>query len=108
MSRSHRKTPIFGNTACRSERDDKKRWHKNWRAKERVAQALLSRDRLDEHMPLPENSVGNVWTMGKDGRAYWSATDRAAMAKDVARRTGRSSKEWDALQKRMLHKWMGK
>jgi hypothetical protein len=27
MSRSRRKTPIFGHTTCRSEREDKKLWH---------------------------------------------------------------------------------
>lgn len=35
MSRSRRKTPIVGYSTARSEADDKRLWHKRWRARER-------------------------------------------------------------------------
>ncbi len=93
MSRSFRKTPIFVHTTCRSERQDKKRWHKDLRAKERVAQALLSPEHLDSHMPLHENQVVNVWSMGKDGRHYWPESSREETARKLADRQGVPNKE---------------
>lgn len=108
MSRSYRKTPIFGNTTCRSERQDKKQWHKALRAKERVAQAALSPENLESHMSLHENQVGNVWSMGKDGRQYWSESSRKEMARRFADRQGANPKERAALRDRLLRKWMGK
>ncbi|WP_425357665.1 hypothetical protein [Methylomicrobium album] len=74
MSRSRRKTPIVGHTTCRSERKDKKRWHRRWRTRERIALASASPEALNAHLPLLENQVGNVWSMGKDGRFYWPIT----------------------------------
>lgn len=32
MSRSRRKTPMFGYTTATSEAEDKRIWHKRWRA----------------------------------------------------------------------------
>ena len=68
MSRSRRKTPIVGHTTCRSEREDKKLWHQRWRTHERTALASASPEALCAHLPLLENQVSNVWSMGKDGR----------------------------------------
>ncbi|HBO9252321.1 TPA: hypothetical protein L5D80_003319 [Pseudomonas aeruginosa] len=67
MSRSRRKTPIVGHTTCRSEREDKKLWHQRWRTHERTALASASPEALCAHLPLLENQVSNVWSMGKDG-----------------------------------------
>lgn len=108
MSRSYRKTPIFGHTTCRSERQDKKQWHKALRAKERVAQGLLSPDAFDSHMPLHENQVGDAWSMGKDGHHYWDASSREDTAVTIANRQGKNPAEREALRNRLLHKWMGK
>ena len=108
MSRSYRKTPIFGNTTCRSEKDGKKRWHKALRAKERVAQALLSPESLDSHMPLHENQVGSIWAMGKDGHNYWQKSSQERTARKFANRQGKTPCERKALQNRFLRKWMSK
>lgn len=70
MSRSRRKTPIVGHTTCRSEREDKKLWHQRWRTHERTALASASPDALSAHLPLLENQVSNVWSMGNQVRKF--------------------------------------
>lgn len=78
MSRSRRRTPIFGISTAVSEREDKQRWHRRWRLHERMALRQLCKlreptsDQLDEHMPIDEKTASNVWAMAKDGRQYWS------------------------------------
>jgi hypothetical protein len=108
MSRSRRKTPIFGHTNCRSERDDKQLWHQRWRARERTALSSTSPDRLDAYQPLLENQVGNVWSMGKDGHTYWSLERQKITADRIANEKGRSPQERVSLKKRLLRKWMSK
>lgn len=108
MSRSRRKTPITGITTCRSEREDKKRWHQRWRSRERTALANASPEALNAHLPLLENDVINVWAMGKDGHAYRPARDQADAAEQIANRKGRTPQERTALKQRMLHKSMSK
>jgi hypothetical protein len=108
MSRSRRKTPIVGHTNCRSEREDKKLWHQRWRTHERTALASASPNALSDHLPLLENQVSNVWSMGKDGRFYWPIARQAMMAERIANRQGRSPQERTSLKKRLLRKWMSK
>src|SRR5260363_315098 len=96
MSRSRRKTLIFGHAICRSERKDKQLWHRRWRAGERTLLASASPEALSAHLPLSESQVSDVYWMGKDGRSYWPIARQVAMAKRVA------------LKKRLLRKWMGK
>lgn len=108
MSRSRRKTPITGHTTCRSERQDKKRWHQRWRTRERATLASSTPEDLSGHLPLLENEVSNVWAMGKDGRSYWPIIRQVVMAERIARRKGRNPQECAALKERLLHKWMGK
>ena len=108
MSRSRRKTPITGHTTCRSERQDKKLWHQRWRTRERSTLASSSLEDLTAHLPVLENQVSNVWSMGKDGHSYWSLTRQAAMAEQIAKRKGRNPQERSSLKKRLLRKWMGK
>ena len=108
MSRSHRKTPIIGNTTCRSERQDKKIWHQRWRSRGRNALISASPEALDSHLPLLENQVSNVWSMGKDGHSYWPIADQVVMAEQIANRQGCNPQERASLKKRLLHKWMGK
>jgi hypothetical protein len=108
MSRSRRKTPIVGHTTCRSERENKKLWHQRWRTHERTALASASLNALSDHLPLLENQVSNVWSMGKDGRSYWPIARQAAMAERIANRQGRSPQERTSLKKRLLRKWMSK
>jgi len=108
MSRSRRKTTITGHTSCRSEKQDKKLWHQRWRARERSTLASSSLDGLNAHLPLLENQVSNVWTMGKDGRSYWPIICQVAMADQIANRKGHSPQERSSLKKRLLRKWMSK
>lgn len=108
MSRSLRKKPFFGHTTCRSERDDKKIWHRRWRSRERTALGSASPDALNAYFPLLENQVSSASLMGKDGRAYWPAKRRAATADRIASDKGRTPQECDSLKKRLLRKWMSK
>jgi len=48
VSRSRRKTPIVGYSTARSEADDKRLWHKRWRARERDHLVGLRRERSGE------------------------------------------------------------
>jgi hypothetical protein len=108
MSRSRRKTPIVGHTTCSSEREDKKLWHQRWRTRERTALAGASLDALSAHLPMLENQVGNVSTMGKDGRSYCPDKRQAAVADRIANHKGRTQEERASLKKRLLRKWMSK
>lgn len=72
MSRSRRKNPIISITTCQSERQDKKVWHKRWRARERTALTSTHPEDLENYLTLLEKQVSNVWSMGKDGKQYWA------------------------------------
>jgi hypothetical protein len=65
MSRSRRKTPIFGNTTEDSDKDYKRFEHRRERAK--AKQALLAGEEL---LPDPKE-FGNPWNSRKDGKSYW-------------------------------------
>src|SRR5260364_53826 len=106
MSRSRRKTLIFGHAICRSERKDKQLWHRRWRAGERTLLASASPEALSAHLPLSESQVSDVYWMGKDGRSYWPTARQGAMAKGTARHQVRGRQEPPALKKRLLLKWM--
>jgi hypothetical protein len=108
VSRSRRKTPKFGNTTCRSERQDKKLWHQRWRTSERMALASATPEALSAHLPLLENQVSSVWSMGKDGRSYWPVERQVAMADRIAAHKGHNPQERAALRERLLCKWMAK
>ena len=58
MSRSLRKTPIFGHTTARSEADDKRLWHKRWRASERDQLAKIGAD--TDHVPAGNAATESV------------------------------------------------
>lgn len=62
MSRSRRKTPIFGITTSESESVDKKIWHKAYRRS-------AKQSKCDE--PISHLEHSNVWNMSKDGKRYW-------------------------------------
>ena len=66
MSRSYRRTPIFGITTSRSEKQDKAL--ANRRLRRKVKSRLGTGD---EEMPLLRE-VSDVWSFDKDGKAYWS------------------------------------
>jgi hypothetical protein len=108
VSRSRRKTPIVGMTNCRSERQDKMIWHQRWRTHERTALSSASPEDLNNYLPLVENQVSSIWSMGKDGRSYWSVTRQKIMANRIASKQGRTPREQASLKNRLLRKWMGK
>lgn len=62
MSRSRRKKPICGFTTCRSEKDEKKIWHRELRRKAR--QQLINTGEVD----IEKRHVSDPWRMGKDGK----------------------------------------
>ena len=108
MSRSRRKAPIMGITNCRSEREDKQIWHRRWRAHQRTALACAPLDDEDGKLPVSVNQLSNVWDMGKDGRQYWPLPRQKKTARRLARKRGRGRREREALETRLLHKFMGK
>ena len=63
MSRSIRKTPIFGHTTARSEADDKRLWHKRWRKNERDQLAKVGVD--TDHVTVHRNAASSTWGMAK-------------------------------------------
>lgn len=72
MSRSRRKTPIFGITTAESDKNFKRREHR----RERTA----VRDSLATGADIPDSrAFGNPWASEKDGKRYW----RAAMSEDM-------------------------
>jgi len=80
MSRSRRKTPVFGITNAQSERRDKQLWHRRWRLQERMALRKLSPEALDTHLSSDAKAAGNLWSMAKDGRQYWPVTEQMRWA----------------------------
>lgn len=107
MSRSRRKTPIFGITTARSEREDKVLWHGRWRVAERTALAAISPDMADGHMTTLKRSVSNPWSMAKDGRRFWPQRQQKELAEWTAS-TGRNKAERTALEMRALRRLMAK
>ena len=64
MSRSIRRTPVFGNTAAKSEKKDKKRWNKVMR---RHSSDCILKGR---ELPARIRAVTNRWDGRKDGKRY--------------------------------------
>lgn len=106
MSRSHRKTPIFGHTAARSEAGDKRLWHKRWRSRERDQLATIGPD--GELMPIHRHAVSSTWDMAKDGKSWFGPHRQQASAERMAARRSKLKPERKALQARILAKWRAK
>lgn len=106
MSRSRRKTPIFGHTTARSEAADKRLWHKRWRAREREQ---LSGAGLDsDPLPVHRHDVSSTWDMAKDGKSWFAPRRQQQVAERVVARRSQSKPERKALQARLLAKWRSK
>ena len=109
MSRSLRKTPIFGHAKARSEREDKMIWHQRFRSRERNALAVVARDdNLAEHVTTHFKQVSNPWGMEKDGKSYSSKRLQQAVAERIANRQGRTQRERESIKVRLIKKWMRK
>lgn len=106
MSRSLRKTPIFGIAAARSEADDKRMWHKRWRARERDQLATVGVE--TDHVTVHQNQVSNTWDMAKDGKGWFSLAQQRDIAKRIATRRAMLKPERKSLQARLLAKWRSK
>ncbi len=73
MSRSVRKTKIFGITTAQTEKQDKRRWNRTFR---KVCKKLI---RLEKEAPVKMHGVTNIWDGAKDGKQYY----RGATKKDI-------------------------
>ncbi len=106
MSRSRRKTPIFGHTSARSEADDKRLWHKRWRSRERDQLAVLEPDA--DPLPVHRQAVSSPWSMAKDGKHWFDPRLQREMAELIAARRSQLGPERQALQVRLLARWRAK
>lgn len=80
MSRSHRYNPITSFVKVASEKKDKQRWHRAWRARQRAvlnaAVRITESEDVEEafagfNLILPRE-VSDVWVMEKDGKVRFS------------------------------------
>ena len=67
MSRSRRKTRMSGGTTAPSEKEDKKKWHKIFRQKNKN---LLKKTDSEETVFTTVNEVSNPFHMAKDGKGF--------------------------------------
>lgn len=80
MSKSSRKTPIFGNTTAETEKYDKRLANRRLR---RIVRAVLENDKNIEILPTLRE-VSNVWLFNKDGKRWqgdWVKTHPEIMRK---------------------------
>jgi hypothetical protein len=69
MSRSYRKTPIFGHCHSKySEKFDKLLYNKKFR---RLAKSKLKLKKYNS-LPLKIKEICDIWGMRKDGKYYWA------------------------------------
>ncbi len=106
MSRSHRKTPIFGHTTARSEADDKRMWHKRWRSHERGQ--LASLDLNGDYLSVHRQTVSSPWDMAKDGKHWFAPRSQRDFSSSIAAGRSQLKPERKALQARLLAKWRAK
>jgi len=81
MSRSYRKTPIFGHTTATSEKSDKIIYNKRIRRKNKLTlhHALVS-DTIDSHYAVGKEIV-DTWSLDKDGKSYRPNATKLDMVK---------------------------
>ena len=108
MSRSRKKTPIFGMTTSDSEKQDKKAWHSALRSKERAALASSSAEELSERNPVTVRDVSSPWDMSKDGHAFRALTDIEKHAEETAKAVAQTKAEQAVLAKRIMRKTLAK
>ena len=76
MTRSRKRTPIGGIVSARSEKDDKREYHR--RERRRVREVLAT---TPEPESLPHRKeVSDPWTMAKDGKQFLG---RGTCARDL-------------------------
>ena len=104
MSRSRRKTPIFGYASADSEAHDKRIWHSRMRHRER--QALHSAVDLGAHLTVERDDVSSTWNMAKDGKHFWSSASREETAAWIAERRGKTDRERATIKRRLMRRWL--
>ncbi|QQT25289.1 hypothetical protein [Sphingobacterium spiritivorum] len=77
MSRSLRKTKIFGITTAETEKQDKRRWNRTFR---KVCKKLI---RLEKEVPSKIQGVTSVWDGAKDGKKYYCGATQKDMRKII-------------------------
>jgi len=75
MSRSFRKTKIFGITTAETEKLDKRRWNRVFR------KVCKKRILLEEELPVKIQEVTNLWDGAKDGKQYYHNATKKDMRK---------------------------
>jgi hypothetical protein len=75
MSRSVRKTKIFGITTAISEKQDKRLWNRKFR---KICKRLIS---VEKEAPIKIQGVTNVWDGAKDGKQYYHRAAKKDMRK---------------------------
>ena len=107
MSRSKRKTPVFGIATAKSEKQDKQIWHSRLRSRVRTSLASIPPEQLDGYLAPFRNDVSSVWSMSKDGKRYFHPTEQIVMAMRISGR-GKTSIERQSLKIRLLRKLAAK
>lgn len=75
MSRSKKKTPIFGRTLAESEKQDKRKAN-------RVFRKITKRTADAKDAPAPhKREASEVWKFGKDGKYYRRKTTKKDLRK---------------------------
>lgn len=106
MSRSRRKTPMFGYTTATSEAEDKRIWHKRWRAQLR---GQLSRDATtDDFLPILQRAVSSPWNMDKDGKSWFSPRQQRLQAEQFLPLQVLTTSDAQRAVVRQLAKWRRK
>lgn len=107
MSRSKRKTPIFGNASAKSERHDKQMWHSRMRARVRTHLVSAAAKPFDAYLSPDKNEVSSVWSMAKDGKRYFHPHKQNEVAERFSQR-GKTTIERQSLKIRLLKKFARK
>ena len=73
MSRSYRKTPIFGASTSLSDKQDKRYANRAYRRSvNQELDDLKENPELFDEMDLPiEKEISDPWNFSKDGKRYW-------------------------------------
>jgi hypothetical protein len=108
MSRSRRKTPIFGIATVASERQDKDLWHRRFRLHERLALVRSAGNGFEAHQTVLAHDVSDPWAMGRDGHRYFSTSDQVRKSEQRASRTEADLGKRDLLMRRYMRKAMSK
>lgn len=105
MSRSIKNNYFLSHACCRSEKKDKKLWHKAFRKKEK--QKINNND-LENHITTHHREVSDPWTMRKDGKRRYSENYLLTSIKGIAKIFYKNKKERIANESRMFYRWVGK